>query len=65
MRTRTLQERRLPGKVVSLQDDPEKTDGYVLRIVCEERYNEFYEAMDGFRAAVAKMVNDDVSRTNP
>ena len=63
-RTRVLQERRIPGKVIFLHDDPDKTDGYVLRIVIEQKYDQFYDAMDGFRAAVDDMVNDNVCRKN-
>ena len=64
LRTRILHERRLPGCAIRLEDDPIKQDGYVLRIVTEKTFTEFYDAMNGFRAAVDTMVNDNVCRND-
>ena len=64
LRTRILYERRLPGCAIRLEDDPIKQEGYVLRILTEKKYEQFYDAMDGFRAAVDTMVNDNVCRKN-
>ena len=59
-RTRVLQERRIPGAVIRLEDDPDKIENYKLRIVIEKEYQQFHTGMDAFRAAVADMVNGNV-----
>lgn len=53
-RVRVLHERRAGGLLFRLEDDPDKPNNYRVAVILVREFDQYHEAMDALRNAVAE-----------